>query len=235
MHGSTEGAGRGKSDDSDVSQGLFVTIEGPEGGGKSTQARLLAERLRACGRNPLLTREPGGTELGDRVRDLVLSESALQITERAETLLYCVARAQLVDEVLRPALREGRIVVVDRYTDSTLAYQAYGRGLDLGAIRSVLHFATDGLRPDLTILLDLPVADGLRRKRSQSADGGRDDWNRFEAEATAFHERVRLGYLALAETEPFRWRVLDARQPASSLAEQIQELVLECVARRRTT
>jgi dTMP kinase len=207
-------------------QGILVTFEGPEGGGKTTQARLLAERLRQAGGDPLLTREPGGTALGDRIRDLVLLESDLQITERAETLLYCVARAQLVDQVLRPALQTGRTVIVDRYADSTLAYQAYGRGLDPAAVRSVLDFATAGLRPDLTFLLDVPAEAGLRRKQSQVGQGA-DDWNRFESEALAFHERVRDGYLALAAAEPHRWHLLHAERPAAELADQVLSLVLE--------
>ena len=149
--------------------GLFITFEGPEGAGKTTQARLLADRLAAAGIQVLLTREPGGTELGNRIRDLVLPASGLPISARAETLLYCVARAQLVEEVLRPALARGEVAIVDRYADSTLAYQAYGRDLDPTDVRAVLDFATNGLRPDLTLLLDLPVDIGLARKERQAA------------------------------------------------------------------
>src|SRR5262245_44383070 len=145
--------------------GLFVTFEGPEGAGKTTQATLLADRLSSAGHQVLLTREPGGTELGNQIRELVLPASGLPITARAETLLYCAARAQLVDQVLRPALCHGQIAIVDRYADSTLAYQAYGRKLDPTGVRTILDFATAGLRPDLTLLLDLPVEDGLARKQ----------------------------------------------------------------------
>jgi dTMP kinase len=199
---------------------LFITFEGPEGAGKTTQAKILAERLAANGRRVLLTREPGGTELGDRVRELVLADSGLAIGARAETLLYCAARAQLVEQALRPALSAGYVVIVDRYSDSTLAYQSHGRQLNSEGVQAVVDFATDGLRPDLTLLLDVPVAQGLERKRGQSC-GATADWNRFEAEDLAFHERVRQGYLALAAAEPARWRVLDASQTADRLAAEI--------------
>lgn len=205
--------------------GLFVTFEGPEGAGKTTQARLLADRLAAAGQQVLLTREPGGTELGNRVRDLVLPASGLPITARAETLLYCVARAQLVEEVLGPTLARGEVAIVDRYADSTLAYQAYGRDLDPTGVRAVLDFATNGLRPDLTLLLDLPVDIGLARKQRQAADDTAD-WNRFEAETLAFHQRVRQAYLDLAGEQPRRWHVLDAREPLTTLAESILATVI---------
>jgi len=201
----------------------FITIEGPEGAGKSTQARRLAGRLREAGHDVFLTREPGGTELGDRVRELVLQPSGPPISATAETLLYCVARAQLVEQVLRPALDSGQIVIVDRYADSTLAYQGYGRQLDLAGVQAALDFATGGLYPDLSFLLDLPVADGLDRKLRQSA-GTAADWNRFEAEEEAFHERVRQGYLALADADPKRWRVIDAAGSADATAENVWRL-----------
>jgi dTMP kinase len=203
----------------------FVSFEGPEGAGKTTQARRLADRLAAAGYEVLLTREPGGTELGDRVRELILPASGVAIGARAETLLYCAARAQLVEGVLPQALRAGRIVIVDRYADSTLAYQAYGRQLDPAGVRAVLDFATGGLRPELTLLLDLPVSEGLARKQTQSGRGEASNWNRFEAEELAFHDRVRRGYLELAAAEPARWRVLDARRPPEAVAEEIWGLV----------
>lgn len=210
-------------------RGRFISLEGPEGAGKTTQALRLLERLRAAGCNPLLTREPGGTALGDRVRELVLPDGGIPITARAETLLYCAARAQLVEQVARPALHDGRVVIVDRYADSTLAYQAYGRGLDVDGIRAVLEFATGGLRPDLVLLLDLPVEVGLARKQAQAAPIG-DDWNRFEAEEQAYHCRVRDGYLTLAAADPGRWRVLDAARPADEVADQIWRSVSRVIS-----
>jgi dTMP kinase len=203
-----------------VSPGRFVTFEGLEGAGKTTQARRLAERLEALGQPVVLTREPGGTELGDQVRALVLPAGGLAITARAETLLYCVARAQLVESVLRPALARGEVAIVDRYADSTLAYQAAGRGLPFEGVRAVLEFATGGLQPDLTVLLDLPAETGLGRKRAQAA-GNSADWNRFEAEALEFHQHVRAGYLALAGAQPDRWLVVDASSSPQEIAEQI--------------
>jgi dTMP kinase len=168
----------------------------------------------------LLAREPGGTDLGDRVRELVLPASGLAVAPRAETLLYCAARAQLVDDVLRPSLAEGRVIILDRYADSTLAYQAYGRQLDPAGVREVVDFATGGLRPDLTLLLDLPAVDGLRRKWAQAAATAAG-WNRFEAEELAFHERVRQAYLELAATDPTRWRVVDAGLPTGTVADEV--------------
>jgi dTMP kinase len=203
---------------------VFITFEGPEGAGKTTQARLLAELLRAAGQDPLLTREPGGTELGDRVRELVLPASGIPITARAEMLLYCVARAQLVEQVLRPALAARRVIIVDRYADSTLAYQAYGRGLEPAGVRAVLDFATGGLRPDLTLLLDLPAEAGLTRKQAQ-ATPATDAWNRIEAEDLSFHRRVREAYLDLADAEPARWHVLDATRPAEEVADEVWSVV----------
>ena len=171
----------------------------------------------------LLTREPGGTALGDRVRELVLLTGDVAISPAAETLLYCAARAQLVEQVLRPALAAGQIVIVDRYADSTLAYQVAGRGLDRAAVEAVLRFATGGLQPELTILLDLPVERGLERRRRQVA--GAAEWDRIEAEALEFHRRVRAGYLELAAAEPSRWRVVDANQPPERVAEAVWRAV----------
>src|SRR5918911_508672 len=169
---------------------MFITFEGTEGSGKSHQARALVARLRARGLGVLATHEPGGTPLGDQLRELVLMRDDLRLSARAEALLMNASRAQLVEQVIRPALDRGQVVVCDRFADSTLAYQGYGRGLDIAALRAMISFATANLQPDMTILLDLPVAAGLERKHAQSA------WNRFEAETRAFHERVRAGYLA---------------------------------------
>jgi dTMP kinase len=205
--------------------GLLISFESPEGGGKTTQARLVAGRLEQLGYAVLLTREPGGTPLGDRVRELVLHASELEISPLAETLLYCVARAQLVERVLRPALAAGQVVLLDRYADSTLAYQAFGRGLDRGAVERALEVATGGLKPDLTLLLDVEAGVGLSRKMEQAAGGSALEVNRFEAESVAFHERVRAGYLALAAEEPDRWRVIDAGRPVETVAGEVWRAV----------
>jgi dTMP kinase len=198
---------------------VFITFEGPEGAGKSLQVRLLAHRLRAAGRLVLETREPGGTPLGDQLRHLLLVRDDLKTVARAEALLMCAGRAQHVEGVIKPALARGEIVVCDRFGDSTLAYQGYGRGLDLGRLRAVIDFATAGLEPDMTILLDLPVAAGLARKEAQAA------WTRFEAETLAFHERIRQGYLTLAALAPERWLCLNAQQPPDRISEDVWQRV----------
>ncbi|MBX5489959.1 MAG: dTMP kinase [Chloroflexi bacterium] len=195
--------------------GLFVTIEGPEGAGKSTQVALLDHALAGAGYVVCQVREPGDTPLGDHLRELLLAPSTV-VSPRAEALLYCAARAELVENVIRPALASGAVVIADRYADSTLAYQGAGRGLPLDALTAVVQFAIAGCRPDLTILLDLPVEDGLARKEAATALRPAE-WTRFERETVAFHERVRAGYRRLAAAEPGRWLVLDARAPAEAL------------------
>jgi dTMP kinase len=166
------------------------------------------------------THEPGGTPLGDQVRRLVLLRDDLQVVPRAEALLMCTSRAQLVSDVIQPALSRGEVVVCDRFADSSLAYQGAGRGLDMQALASVISFATAGLQPDMTILLDLPVEDGLARKHTQQAG-----WNRFEAEVQAFHSRVRQEYLALARSEPRRWHCFNGGRPVDELADEIWRAV----------
>ncbi len=199
---------------------MFITFEGTEGSGKSLQARMLASRLRDRGIPVLGTHEPGGTPLGDQIRQLVLLREDLAVGARAEALLMCTSRAQLVEQVIRPALGHGEVVVCDRFADSTLVYQGAGRGLDMQALASVISFATAGLQPDMTILLDLPVEVGLARKHSQQAG-----WNRFEEEALAFHSRVREGYHTLARNEPERWLCFDGLRPVDSLAEEIWRVI----------
>jgi dTMP kinase len=181
---------------------------------------LLVERLRSAGLAVLHTREPGGTELGDRLRGILLTRDDLGIDARAEALTMCASRAQLVSQVIRPALARGEVVVCDRFADSTLAYQGGGRGVDLAELRTVISFATAGLVPDMTMLLDLPVGVGLARKRGDSAD-----WNRFESEAVAFHERVQHTYRELAAAEPERWQCFDAQAPAAEIAEMIWQRI----------
>jgi len=185
-----------------VSRGLLVTLEGGEGAGKSTQIARLTQRARLRGLEVLTCREPGGTPLGERLREALFGLDAAP-TALAELLTFSAARAELVATVIRPALDRGELVLCDRFTDSTVAYQGYGRGLDLGTIEAVNAAATGGLVPDLTLLLDLEPTAG----RARGAEGGTDY---LEREAIAFHERVRDGFLALADREPTRWRVIDA-------------------------
>ncbi len=193
-------------------RGRLVTFEGGEGSGKSTQAAALAARLEAAARPAVRLREPGGTPLGETLRDLIL-HSGPEITPEAELLLFLAARAELVRLQLRPALDAGQVVICDRFSDSTLAYQGYGRGLDLAAIRPLDAFATGGLVPDLTLLLDLPLEAGLARRT-----GGADAIERQEA---AFHERVRQSYLALAAAAPERWLVLDGTDSVAAIEARV--------------
>lgn len=193
---------------------LFVTFEGPEGAGKSTQLARLVRRLKVAGVASTVTREPGGTPLGTRVREVLL-DPALTIDPLPEFLLYSASRAQLVREVLRPALSRGEVVVCDRFLDSSLAYQGAGRGLDGAFLRAVTREATGGLTPDLTVLLDLDPAVGLAR----AAARGQPD--RLEQADLGFHGRVRAGFLALADAEPERFLTLDATRPEAELEEAV--------------
>lgn len=206
-----------------ASTGLFVTLEGGEGAGKSVQVSALARCLENSGRTVCCTREPGGTALGERLRDIALGLASdgerPGLDPLSETLLFIAARAELVAAVIAPALSRGEIVVCDRFADSTLAYQGFGRGIALDTIERLNEIATrpsgEGLRPDLTVLLDLPAAAGLAR----AGEGGGSD--RFERETLDFHELVRAGYRTLAEREPERWLVIDASQPSEAVTDQI--------------
>ncbi len=196
------------------SRGWFITIEGPEGAGKTTQATALAAHFERIGLDVHVTREPGGTWLGERIREVILArtDAAAATDPLTDALLFSAARRQLVTEVIRPSLAAGRTVLCARFADSTLAYQGYGAGIPLAELRLLEAAATDGLRPDLTILLDLPVEDGLARKAP-------DDVTRFEAEFDlAFHRRVRAGFLELAVAEPDRFVVIDAAASADLVA-----------------
>jgi dTMP kinase len=199
----------------------FITIEGPEGGGKTTQAEHLRASLERSGRRAHVTREPGGTWLGERIREVLLSRtgSSVATDPLTDALLFNAARRQLVSEVIRPALESGISVICARYADSTLAYQGYGAGVPIDRLRAIAETATDGLTPDITILLDLPVEDGLARK----APG---DITRFEAEFDlAFHRRVRAGFLELAASDPDRFVVVDARASATEVAAAVVRAV----------
>jgi dTMP kinase len=206
--------------------GLFITLEGPEGSGKTTQIRLLATWLTDLGYDVLVTREPGGTRIGDGVRALLLDPTHTEMRPETEILLFSAARAQMVGEVVRPHLARGGVVLSDRFADSTLAYQGYGRQQDLGTLRMITAFATGNLVPDLTICLDLPAVEGLRRKRG----GDEVEWNRMEREQIEFHERVRQGFMELA-AEGGRWRIVDATRSIEEIRAEIRASVLVCLQR----
>lgn len=202
-------------------RGVFISFEGGEGSGKSLQARRLADELRKSGRDVVLTREPGGTAAGERIREIVLHAKDIPLTPEAQVLLYSTARAQNVREVIRPALDAGKIVIADRFYDSTLAYQGYGHGVALEEIRAVTRLAVDDLVPDRTFILDIPVETGLARSGWRK----RGTWDRFEVEAAAFHERVRLGYIELAKSEPRRFVVLKADRDEAAIAADVRRTV----------
>ncbi len=204
---------------------MFITFEGPDGSGKSTQFRLLDTFLREQGYPVLAVREPGGTPIGEQIREVLHNLRNQEMHPRTEILLYCASRAQLVYQAIRPHLEAGGLVLCDRYADSTLAYQGYGRGLNLYALRLILGFATGGLKPDLTLYLDVDCEEGLRRRK---ADGG---WNRLDEQPLEFHRRVREGYLALAQMEPQRWVILDGARPVEVIAQEIRCLVSEKLER----
>lgn len=205
---------------------LFITFEGGEGSGKTTQIKMLSDELVVLDYSVLATREPGGTETGREIRRLLLDEKRSPLAPLAELMLYAADRAQHVAEVIKPALSSGKVVLCDRFTDATVAYQGHGRGLDLKLIETLNLLGTQGLKPDLTILLDLPVAVGLKRAKARlEASGNRE--GRFEAEAEAFHEKIRQAYLGLARAEPQRFVVLDATETIEMLHFKILAVVEE--------
>ena len=208
-------------------EGKFITFEGPEGSGKSTHIRLLAEYLSERGIAVTLTREPGGTPTGESIRHLLQHNGAGESpTDRTEVLLFLASRAQHVERLIRPALAEGRWVLCDRFDDSTLAYQGYGRGFDLSELRAVNRFATNGLTPDLTVLLDVsPETSRLRlsARHAQTSDGP----DRIESEADAFHVRLRCGFLELARQNPGRIAVVDAERDLNLVADDVRAAVTQ--------
>jgi dTMP kinase len=197
--------------------GLFITFEGGEGCGKSTQSKLLLKKFEQQNIPVVLTHEPGGTALGDEIRKTLKNKRNSFVSPQTELLLFAASRAQLVAEVIRPTLKEGEVVICDRFAHSTLVYQGYGRGLDLTIVETVNTVATGNLKPDLTVFLDISPEQGLARKQSSK--------DRFELEDLSFHRRVREGYLKMAAAEPDRWLVIDASLPKGRIAEIIWDRV----------
>ena len=194
-----------------MKKGMFITLEGPEGSGKTSHIGPLTKWLEGQGKQVLATREPGGTLISEQVRGIIHDLKNQEMHPHTETLLYQAARAQIVEQVIRPQLEQGVIVICDRYADSTLAYQGYGHQQDLEQVRALIRYATGGLQPDLTLLLDVDAEIGLKRSSQRHSNGG--EWNRLDAYDLSFHQRVRAGYLELVKAEPGRWVLVDAGQP----------------------
>ena len=203
---------------------MFITLEGPEGSGKTSHIPYLIEYLREKGYTVFPTREPGGTSIGEQIREVIHDLKNAEMHPRTETLLYQAARAQIVEEVIRPRLQAGEIVLSDRYADSTIAYQGYGHQQDIEQVRALIRYATGGLIPDLTILLDLDVEVGLKRKQKA------DEWNRLDAYTIEFHRRVRAGYLEMVKQEPGRWVVVDAGRAWDDVQAELRMVIEKNVA-----
>ena len=199
----------------------FITFEGPEGSGKTSHIPPLVEYLRTSGYNVFATREPGGTSIGEQIRDVIHKLENTEMHPRAETLLYQAARAQIVEQIIRPKLEQGFIVLCDRYADSTIAYQGYGHQQDLVQIHSLVRYATGGLVPDMTVLLDVDVELGLKRKKKEN------EWNRLDAYDLEFHKRVRTGYLAMMRQEPGRWIIVDATRNWEIVQHDLRRVIEE--------
>jgi dTMP kinase len=200
---------------------LFITLEGPEGSGKTSHIPYLVGYLREKGYIVFPTREPGGTSIGEQIREVIHDLKNVEMHPRTETLLYQAARAQIVEQVIKPRLGDGEIVISDRYYDSTIAYQGYGHQQDLEQVRALVKYATGGLVPDLTILLDVDIEEGLRRKKKDN------EWNRLDAYTVEFHQRVRRGYHEMVKAEPNRWAVVDAGKDWQSVQEQLRQKIME--------
>jgi dTMP kinase len=201
---------------------MFITLEGPDGSGKTSHMQPLAAWLEGQGCRVHTTREPGGTHISEQIRNIIHDLKNTEMHPHTETLLYQAARAQIVEQVIRPKLAQGWIVLCDRYADSTLAYQGYGHQQNLDEVRALVRYATGGLVPDLTLLLDVDVETGLNRRQK-----GGGEWNRLDAYQLAFHRRVREGYLELARQEPARWVWVDASQPLELVQDALREAILE--------
>jgi len=204
---------------------MFITLEGPEGSGKTSHIPHLVEYLRERGYAVFPTREPGGTSIGEQIREVIHDLKNVEMHPRTETLLYQAARAQIVEQVIRPRLGAKEIVISDRYADSTIAYQGYGHQQDLEQVRALVKYATGGLIPELTVLLDLDVEVGLARKKKDN------EWNRLDAYTVEFHKRVRAGYLEMVKTEPQRWAVVDAGQKWDDVQKELRKVILESLKR----
>jgi len=201
---------------------MFITLEGPEGSGKTSHIPYLVEYLREKGYTVFPTREPGGTSISEQIRDILHDLKNAEMHPRTETLLYQAARAQIVEQVIKPRLAAGEIVISDRYYDSTIAYQGYGHQQDLEQVRGLVRYATGGLTPDLTILLDLDVEVGLRRKTQNEVE-----WNRMDAYTVEFHRRVRAGYLEMVKAEPQRWVVVNSEQKWEDVQAELKKVIVE--------
>lgn len=211
--------------------GVFITFEGIEGSGKSTQIALLRDHLVRVGRTVVLTREPGGTPIGDQIRKVLLDPANKAMDPSAELLLYAASRSQHLHEVIIPALKKGAMVLCDRFSDATLAYQGYGRGLSIAMIRDLDRIVTAGLRPRLTVLLDIDAKTGVGRARGRNASQNLHAEARFENEAVEFHSRVRDGYLALARAEPARFRLVAAGGTPEAIHGEVKKVVDELLAK----
>ena len=210
----------------------FITFEGPDGSGKTTQLHILHRYLVRAGYPVLLVREPGGTDIGDQIRTVLHDTRNVSMLPNTEVLLYSASRAQLVGQIIRPALEASSVVLCDRYAEATMAYQGHGHGLDLELLRAITTFATGGLRPDLIIYLDIEVEQGLQRKKS-SFQAGQGEWNRMDQKALDFHRRARAGYLQMAAAEPERWFVLDASRSVASIQQAIRRRVKRLLTETR--
>ena len=199
---------------------MFITLEGPEGSGKTSHIKPLTEWLTAQGHKVFATREPGGTNIGEQIRNVIHDLKNTEMHPRTETLLYQAARAQIVEQVIRPKLAEGTIVISDRYYDSTIAYQGYGHQQNLDPVRALVKYATGGLTPDLTTLLDVDVEVGLKRKKQNGVE-----WNRMDAHEVEFYRRVRAGYLEMVKQEPKRWVVVDASLSWDEVQEELRKII----------
>ena len=205
---------------------MFITLEGPEGSGKTSHIPSLVEYLREKGYIVFHTREPGGTSIGEQIREVIHDLKNVEMHPRTETLLYQAARAQIVEQVIKPRLADGEVVISDRYYDSTIAYQGYGHQQNLEQVRALVKYATGGLVPDLTVLLDVDVEEGLRRKKKDN------EWNRLDAYTVEFHQRVHAGYVEMVKAEPQRWVVVDAGQKWEEVQEELRMAILGRLQKR---